>query len=266
MIKICLAVCLATELFCGLVITVSATTFTESGDTGQFLTTAQLLPRGTDLIKGSLLPRSNDVDIFGFDWWGGEFYVDSLATTFDSQLFLFDSNGRGIQSNDDGIAPSGAAFLQLSLQAGKYFLAISEFDNEPLDSNESLMFPSGDPWDVLYPPYSTTAILCSWNGDSLSVNGGDYNIRIANLIEPAPEPTAVLLFGAGLTGLVAVGRKQARGDNSFHLSDSAVKWHAFLFSFFRPIINFSTYRIHTFFIEMITNNINEHDRAKTCQN
>jgi hypothetical protein len=67
-------------------------------------------------------------------------------TAFDSQLFLFDSSGAGEYANDDA-----GGTVQSRLPAnhpsgptspGRYYLAISKFDRDPVDANGNRIFPN----------------------------------------------------------------------------------------------------------------------------
>src|SRR5205085_11421406 len=105
-------------------------------------------PGTTTQITGSL-PGSG-AQMFGFTWGGGDFYVSTTNTPGDTQLFLFNAGGNGVQGNDDGIAFAGPAYLQVSgLAAGNYFLGVSFYDHDPFDASNNLMFQSF-PFQTLY--------------------------------------------------------------------------------------------------------------------
>lgn len=99
-------------------VTSTASTLVEVPDVGQLPGTAALVPGGTLNITGTI---SGDADLWKFYWGGGGFYANTVGSTpapgytrIDTQLFLFDANGLGIQGNDDGISYAGPAYLQLA--------------------------------------------------------------------------------------------------------------------------------------------------------
>ena len=104
----------------------------ESGDAGQTLTSAQVIPGGSgqlDAITGAI-SSSDDVDIFQISLAGGSFSASTVGgASFDTQLFLFDSTGVLLAENDDFSGVQSQ--ISTSLDAGNYYLAISSFNNDP---------------------------------------------------------------------------------------------------------------------------------------
>ena len=123
----------------------AATIYTEMGDAGGSIATAQSTTNSTqtfDQIQGSLSPTANDsVDIYKiYATGGGNFSAQTIGgVAFDSELFLFDSSGKGVYSNDDTITflspsvlPANNALTPRS--AGYYFLAITQCCYQPFSS------------------------------------------------------------------------------------------------------------------------------------
>lgn len=192
--------------------------YNETGDAGETLATAQSLGAGTTVVYGSL---AGDADMFYFGWGGGSFYVNTVGTSIDSQLFLFNSSGQGVQANDDGIAFAGPAYLQLAnLVAGNYYLGVSFYNNDPLTADGSLMFQSS-PYQPLYGPLDSNAVLDHWGGGT---RAGDYVINFSTTTgqgdlgdpnptgnpNPVPEPSTYVLLGSGLVGLGIYNRKRKK--------------------------------------------------------
>lgn len=179
----------------------NASIISESGDAGSSIATSQALVGGTTGITGTL----GDVDMYGFNWSGGTFsaVVSRPAGSFltDPQLFIFDEDGFGLFFNDD----SNGLFsvLNVVLSSGRYFLAISEYDIDPISS-------AGYIWNDT--PFSSTRApdgpgaslaLTGWQQDSSanqcpSFNDCTYQISISEV--SAPTTVALLLFGIALVG------------------------------------------------------------------
>jgi hypothetical protein len=150
--------------------TAQAATFTESGDAGQTLNTAQNVGGGINVIQGNIF-FPNDADLFSFSWGGGLFNATTVGgANFDTILQLFDFSGTLLTQNDDSQGTLGSTLNQF-LDAGNYFLGISSFAN----------FASSGP------TYSN-------NGFS----SGSYSISLSQPTSSVPEPGSVL-------GLLALG-------------------------------------------------------------
>jgi hypothetical protein len=122
----------------------------EQGDAGALPATAQdLTGPGLETINGSVAD-AEDIDMYRVCLDGGGTFSASAVggTAVDTQLFLFDSSGRGVYANDDeretvfqSLLPAGHA---LTPQAqGEYFLAVGAYNLDPV-SGSGLIFPSTD--------------------------------------------------------------------------------------------------------------------------
>ena len=196
----------------------SADLYTEVGDAGETLATAQMLPGGIDMIQGNI---DGDADLFGFAFAGGFFGVttDSLITTFDTQLFLFDGTGAGILSNDDDSGLRSRIITSSPLAPGNYFLGISSWNKEPLDASSALIFT--DFISGQNGPVPGSGPLASWNGSGSS-SIGQYEILFEDTVTadpnpnggpgpaPVPEPATMLLLGTGLVDLLDQDSRKRR--------------------------------------------------------
>jgi hypothetical protein len=132
--------------------------------------------------------------------------VQGIASTpvNDPQIFLFDQNGVGLFANDDG-GGGLIARIQTFLQAGTYYLGISKYDTDPLNSDGIQIFPD-TPFSALLPPNVANATLASWGSGSTS--GVNYEVILAADAVPTP---------ALLPGLVGLGlgmRRKRKAMNS----------------------------------------------------
>lgn len=157
-------------------LTPSAFAATENGDAGDLPSTAQDLGSGAVPSIFGTFTGGGDVDVYRVCLTDGpSFFASTVgATTLDTQLFLFDANGRGVYSNDDasiGVRgsrlPSGHRFSPSA--PGEYYIALSSFNNDP-QSDAGEIFPdlfSGS----LYPDGVVNAAgvggdepIVSWSG------------------------------------------------------------------------------------------------------
>jgi hypothetical protein len=151
-------------------------------DAGDLPATAQnLAGEGVDQIDGALA-TNGDIDMYRLCLAGGRTFSATTVggTEVDTQLFLFDSNGRGVYMNDDA-DPNGV--FQSTLPAGhaltpnvqgEYFLAIGAYNIDPLSSS-GLIFTS-EP-GVLGPDGAGGSNpLTMWGGRAAT--HGVYTIRL----------------------------------------------------------------------------------------
>jgi hypothetical protein len=129
-----------------LIVAPGAAAAPEVNDAGDLPTTAQdLSAESVDRIDGRLA-TAGDIDMYRLCVSGGGSFSASTVggTLVDTQLFLFDADGRGVYANDDdgGILqsrlPSGGP-LTPQVQ-GDYFLAVGAYNIDPLSASGSI-FP-----------------------------------------------------------------------------------------------------------------------------
>lgn len=119
--------------------------------------------------------------------------VDTLgATSFDSQLFLFDSAGLPVVGHD-GIGDGATVALPtLSYGPGIYYIAISIFNSDPLDASLAPIFPDLTGPQVLP---SSASVPFFWTASSM--DGGSYTIALTGAVF-IPAPAGPLLVLAAL--------------------------------------------------------------------
>lgn len=191
--------------------------FYETTDTGDSIADAIFLPDGTHKVIGGLGIEEDFVDMYGFSWGGGAFNLNSKGTSFDSQLFLFNENGNGIQASDN-YAGKKWAYIQLpGLAIGNYYFAITNFAYPFEDVNDDLLFDFDEfSGALLSQPSNPQASLAYWipgswgdDEETSDPSGGPYKVKFAEPKQCAavPEPAVVILFGTGLAGLAAFRKK-----------------------------------------------------------
>lgn len=129
------------------------------------------------------------------------------GASFDTQLFLFDSSGRGVTFNDDSTGLQSTITGMFVPGPGVYTLAISAYDNDPRDVFNNQIWQDS-PFGVERAPDGPGAmnVLAAWDHSSGS-NAGAYRIDLQGAeCFIVPTPGAVAL--AGLGGLLTARRRR----------------------------------------------------------
>ncbi len=126
--------------------------------------------------------------------------VDSFSPDGDSQLFLFDADLTGVFFDDD----DGAGLLSLidtmdvSLTNGDYFLCITAFNNDPLNSDGVPIFS----FTGLPSPSTGDSTLASWNDNGFLSAPSMYNISLTGV---GATTGPITLNTSGVPSMVAPG-------------------------------------------------------------
>ena len=145
------------------------------------------------------------------------------ASSFDSTLSLFDSNGTLIAFGDDSIPadPGSAEDLESFVGAlilpstGAYYAAVSNYPRTPTSLESCSSLSSQTRPDGADSGYDTSG--CTSGDDSFSTEGsydtGDYRLHVSNS-EPLPEPSGQLGLAAGGPLLGSLARRRLRSRDA----------------------------------------------------
>ncbi len=105
------------------------------------------------------------------------------GASFDTQLFLFDANGMGVAFNDDstGLQSTLTSTFTASLPAGDFYLAVSPYSKDAVDSNGDEIWLD-TPFASERAPDGTGAAnpIAGWNADNFN-SGGTYSIAVTGV-------------------------------------------------------------------------------------
>ncbi|SET72584.1 PEP-CTERM protein-sorting domain-containing protein [Nitrosospira multiformis] len=211
---------------------VHAVDWTEIGDAGQLVSTAQM-PTGDEgrlrNIYGTI-STNNDVDLFRIYISNPTTFsagVSSTSGNLDSGLILFNEGGYALYGNDDAMLGTRASSLPAGhvngpQAPGWYNLAIFALGTPPVSGDgftpDHYMFPNvSSPYTQILTPTGPggASPLTGWAqlDDTVAINE-DYRIRLSGVtVSPVPEPEtyAMLLAGLGLMGTIVRRRKGFMG-------------------------------------------------------
>ena len=197
-------------------------------DAGGLPATAQVVEGSGPLTKiiGEI-SDPNDADMYKIYLTGsGSFSASTHSdkggfADFDTELFLFNSDGFGVYANDDYNAaspytshlPAGHALTPAD--PGVYYLLITGWHNDPV-SDDGLIFPNPNwPDTVVQGPTGPGggSPISGYTGEGSASSHGLYMIKLTGaefIPVSVPEPATLLLLGSGLLGLGWFGRKRMR--------------------------------------------------------
>lgn len=190
---------LGTVLAGGLAFSSSAAASITESESNDTFASANAVSHGIQTLLGSINP-GQDVDIWKFGLGAGTNFSASVAAktttngVFDISMVLFDSTGHAWSGNDG----TDSAINFSVTNAGSYYLAVSSYANEALDAFGNPLRDSFFWTDANI----TGTTFDSWSGQAFG--GGNYTLSVNSV----PVPAATWLFGSGLIGLVAAGRRR----------------------------------------------------------
>ena len=162
-----------------------------------------------DFIRGSFL-GADDVDLYQILIHTPRNLNISTVdfTSADTQLFLFDINGDGVTHNDDNVQPGVGLQSRITSQfiqsAGIYYLAITQFNNDPFNPDDDLIW-NNMPFRSERQPDGPGAPgpLHGWTTSNIGARN-TYAIEMSG-VHFVPEPGALSLLALG--GLLLMRRR-----------------------------------------------------------
>lgn len=117
------------------------------------------------------------------------------GATFDTQLWIFDVDGRGLTFRDDDASSSQSTVSGQFVSGGTVLIAVSEYDNDPLDSTGAELW-NDTPYAIERQPDGPGAanVFTQWSGTSATVL--PYTLTLAGAsfaTEPSPQDTQVAI-------------------------------------------------------------------------
>lgn len=185
----------------------SAQTWVEVGDAGDLPGTAQVVLGAGPLSQINGINDANDVDMFQIRIKDPALFRATTVggAAWDTQLWLFDMNGRGVSFNDDSASTAQSTLTGMFVPSpGNYLIAISRYNRDALDGSGALIW-NNTPFGTERAPDGPGAAnpVASWAGTTAA--GGAYSIFLtsANFV-PAPGAVALL----GMSGLLLARRRR----------------------------------------------------------
>ncbi len=189
--------------------TAMAQVWNEVGDAGQLPGTAQAVVGVGALTTINGTNDGADADMYQImikDFTN--FRATTVGgTSFDTQLFLFNSAGLGVTFNDDSAASLQSTLTSAFLSGnGVYYLAVSRYDLDAVDAGSQEIWLD-TPFGTERAPDGPGAAnaVAGWSALFPPAAGGPYSITL-NGASYVPAPGTLALLGMG--GLLASRRRR----------------------------------------------------------
>ncbi|MGI9515557.1 MAG: hypothetical protein ACR2NP_00805 [Pirellulaceae bacterium] len=207
--------------------------WTETGDAGSypmggFQVTVGVIsdPMLTSIFGGTSLGAGDVHDAFGITILSSSWDINAVSLDFDTRLWLFDTLGNLVMSNDD--EPGGGTDAMLSstttwggtlhnspadpVMGNQYILVVSGFDESLHDSSDVIVSQTGGFTDLNgYEPVAGAIDHWSFDVDGGAPETGSYELTMTGIsFFTVPEPGAGMVLGFMGLGLIAGRRKMRR--------------------------------------------------------
>lgn len=160
-----------------------AATYTEIGDAGQTLATAQAVAPNTTQINGTL-GSAGEIDLYRLDFSTSATVTFHASSADDPNLILFDAAGHGLWGDDDS---GGGLNSQIvwNVTPGTYYLAYGNNNIDAVDVSNNVFCgnASGNC------SANTTSVLDHWNSNGSAT--GSYTITLSAPTAAAAAPTSI---------------------------------------------------------------------------
>ena len=163
----------------------------EVGDAGQLPRSAQVIsftyPGTLPSIVGTL--TSGDVDMYLlYIADPATFTASTAGATFDTQLFLFSVDGRGVTHNDDAVGATSAIGSVNVPRPGYYYLAVSGYNTDPTAAGGLIWNNMPFTGDRSPDGPRRRESVSAWAG--VSGANGAYTIALTGCLQPEKEVVA----------------------------------------------------------------------------
>jgi hypothetical protein len=151
---------------------------------------------------------------------GGTFSATTVGgASFDTELFLFDANGKGVYANDDASGDFAPSTLRANhsltpITPGDYYLAITQCCSAPISDAGQIFTIAGANHRALSGPTGpggASPVTGYTGGFVQTPGGGSYQIFLTGAhasVVPEPNVFALMLAGLSIIGLSARHRRK----------------------------------------------------------